>query len=48
MNHNVEHLNNRLQLMEAMNKIAFFCGLFLLVLILCPVVTAYDSSAEEY
>ncbi len=34
--------------MKAMNKITIFCGLFLLVLIVCPIVTAYDSSAVQY
>lgn len=48
MNHNVEHLNHRLQLMEERNKIVFFCRLFLLVLILCPSVSAYDSRAVQY
>jgi Flp pilus assembly protein TadD len=34
--------------MKAMNKITIFCGLFLLVLIVCPIVTAYDSRAVQY
>jgi tetratricopeptide (TPR) repeat protein len=35
--------------MKAMNKTTIFCGLFLLALIVCPIVTAaYDSRAEPY
>jgi len=34
--------------MKAMNKTTIFCGLFLLALIVCPIVTAYDSNAVQY
>jgi tetratricopeptide (TPR) repeat protein len=48
MKHNSEHLNSILQFMEAMNKIAFFCGFVLLVLLVCPMVSAYDDRAVQY
>lgn len=34
--------------MKATNKTTIFCGLFLFVLILCPMVTAYDERALQY
>jgi tetratricopeptide (TPR) repeat protein len=34
--------------MTAMNKTTIFCGLFLLTLIVCPIVTAYDDRAVQY
>jgi tetratricopeptide (TPR) repeat protein len=48
INHNIKHLDYRLHLMEAMHKIAFFCGCLLLVVLLCPTVTAVDDQAGQY
>ena len=34
--------------MEAMGKILFLCGFFLLVLLICPTLAAYDDRAVQY
>jgi len=42
LNDNIEHLNCRLEIMEVMKKNSISSGLFLLVLILCLMVTAFE------
>jgi tetratricopeptide (TPR) repeat protein len=48
IDHKIKHLNHRFQVMAAIRKIAFFCVIIQLLLLLSPTVTAFDGRAVKF